>query len=436
MNKTYTTIFVDIENQDWKTAYEHLHNITQCYDKNPLATFLQTLEKPVLINLLKGLKTTHLSVGQQITEPDGVLYLLTSGCVKVKCNTNSETFMSSPLPFISTLENAVNKLLNPNTYDDNIRSGNFIGEMSLINPQYGGFCVEAIEYAKFIKIEKGLIDAISAQSPIFMDSVSATVADAINGLVSKMNSLSNSRKTAIKHLLSTLITDNTKNNDNYSNKGAILFKEGKFADAALVYRSAGDTQKDNGAYSKALALYKTALYVTKEDSAAKSAYDELLSSHPAGQAVDCPVNFIGNRLFLALLTPDKIMTLMDNNKVQNYNKDEPLLIEGEIPQHMFLIKKGKAVAFASMFGAANPFIELKQGDLIGDISLFNETASHFTVKALDTLSVYKLEKPFIETFIANSPEVLFFLDELYSFILEKIELKLKTIKNLLSNCLS
>lgn len=433
-NKKYEKLFLDLRKKDWDRVQETVLDILP-YEG--LSSLLKTLEKSELKKIGKNIKLLTYSKKDDINIDENAMYFLLSGKIELKNMKNKEHIVgSSPYPFIFSISRSIDKLKGTGRpFEPNcIYSGDFF-DGYLIN-----YVISIIEDVTLIKIEEFALELITRYKPEFKGYFQGIFKNRINDFFESVKTIKDARRKSVREVFASIydcanhmFEDSGPNApDDFIRLARSLFRDGKDVKAGDCYKKAGDFYREKNVFGRALALYKVASYVNP-DSNAKKFYNEMIKSHPAVLAANGDVNIGGSRLYLALLSPEKIMAMMNKDIVTTYSIDEGsknkfLIMEGERASKLFLIQKGFAISHSS--ATASPYEILKEGDFVCDISLFDNTSCKFSVITKEKkLSVHVFEQNQAESFIKESPEILFFIDELFDSILKKVESNIKGLEH-------
>ena len=112
---------------------------------------------------------------------------------------------------------------------------------------------------------------------------------------------------------------------------------------------------------------------------------------------------IGNSPPFNGLNPRQINKLINIAEVKEYKNEETIYSEGDPPNCLYFIIKGRAVASAKS-GAKDQRIEiLKRGTCFGIISLLTSDPHSVTVKSIETSLILQVEEKVFKTFLKKNP---------------------------------
>ncbi len=100
-----------------------------------------------------------------------------------------------------------------------------------------------------------------------------------------------------------------------------------------------------------------------------------------------------NTLLEEAKSNDELKNLSSTAKVKHYKKKELIYTEGNNPNYLYLLQKGKVKIFRSHEYGKELIIDLqKEGDFFGYTALLDETSYHESAEALDDSSVALIPK--------------------------------------------
>lgn len=127
------------------------------------------------------------------------------------------------------------------------------------------------------------------------------------------------------------------------------------------------------------------------------------------------------------LTYDDIKDIEKITKLTSSEKLHPIYIEGSLAKNIYIIKTGKVkISKFLPDGKEITLTILGQGDIFGELSLFDDTNNH-TAEALEDTDLCTMRKEDFENLLKTKPELHFKVTKLIGFRLKSVENKIQEV---------
>lgn len=127
-------------------------------------------------------------------------------------------------------------------------------------------------------------------------------------------------------------------------------------------------------------------------------------------------------------TPDQLMELASQIPMKTYKKNEYIYIPNELSDKIFLIKEGSIkVGTYSDDGREILKVELRRGELFGEMSLIGESTRHDFAQALEELVVCLFDLDTVDKMVTMNPKLSLRITKIVGFRLRKVENKLTAL---------
>jgi CRP-like cAMP-binding protein len=126
---------------------------------------------------------------------------------------------------------------------------------------------------------------------------------------------------------------------------------------------------------------------------------------PAGISLEEIVDFLRKILIFSPLNTSEIRKLAENCELRTYADDEPITIEGQKGESMFVIYQGKAKVQVIDNGIPKTLAELKEGDFFGEMGLFTGQPRTASVISEEETKVFRIKKSAIKPLLDENPDL-------------------------------
>ncbi len=135
---------------------------------------------------------------------------------------------------------------------------------------------------------------------------------------------------------------------------------------------------------------------------------------------DVIVQVFGEHGQLGVLKADERATLAGACELQKLQPEQMLFKQGDLGSSMYLVKEGLVrISKKTAEGTDQTIILAKKGDIIGELSLFDNSSRSASAKAMGATEVIVLSKDKFESVKASAPTVAVKLMEVFIRMLAK-----------------
>lgn len=212
--------------------------------------------------------------------------------------------------------------------------------------------------------------------------------------------------------------------------GDIYQRTGDIARAIASYQHAAWLLQSGGLLQKALALYKIILRLDPYNSEAISRSKELMmdletfriteTSVPAPESMEAFASSIEakssdsiNSALFSGMSEDEIQHILRNLPQQSFPDKTKVIEEGDSGDSMYIIKSGRAMVIAHLFGKELKLATLDSGDIFGEVAFLTGRTRTASVIAEGPLEVYEISRFELEQIIDKNPSLLQKLEDFY-----------------------
>lgn len=233
----------------------------------------------------------------------------------------------------------------------------------------------------------------------------------------------------IDKLLKTEVT----NPNHYVKKGDISQRLNKDKKAVSAYHKAAYLFKEQGFLKKSLAMYKIILRLDPGNSLAME-HAEFAIRELEGMeeevlqpvAVAEPVDISENAIFRPF-SSSEIEEILRKAELKKYANGEVVISEDASGDSVFVIRKGTARVVTTLLGRDIELATLREGDIFGEVAFLTGRKRTASVYSKDELAVRELDRSILDEMIERKPEIMAYLDEIYSLRSKDREDKIKNV---------
>ncbi len=126
---------------------------------------------------------------------------------------------------------------------------------------------------------------------------------------------------------------------------------------------------------------------------------------PAQISLEEIVDFLRKVSIFKPLNTNEIRKLAENCELRTYADGEPITIEGQRGESMFVIYQGKAKVQVMDNGIPKTLAELKEGDFFGEMGLFTGQPRTASVISEEETKVFRIKKSAIKPLLDENPDL-------------------------------
>lgn len=155
----------------------------------------------------------------------------------------------------------------------------------------------------------------------------------------------------------------------------------------IVFESFNQVLSSKGAFLRKASLFKKYVHKKKEKKA------QLM------------IQSLSRVRFLQLLPAESVAQLIPYVKIRRYAPEVTVFSQGETGQELFFIVQGKVQVIRVSGSSSKVIDELGTGDTFGEMALISDQPRSATIRAIDDVEVYTLQKADFEYFLKQSPQM-------------------------------
>ena len=155
----------------------------------------------------------------------------------------------------------------------------------------------------------------------------------------------------------------------------------------LVFESFNQFLSNRGAFQRKASLFKKYVHKKKEKKA------QLM------------IQSLSRIRFLQLLPPESVAQLIPYVKIRSYAAGVTIFNQDESGHELFFIVQGHVQVIRVSGNSSKVIDELGAGDTFGEMALISDQPRSATIRTMDDVEVYTLQKADFEYFLKQSPEM-------------------------------
>lgn len=224
----------------------------------------------------------------------------------------------------------------------------------------------------------------------------------------------NSEDEVLKHL-EELIRKEPQNGHHYLRMGDFLVKKGNLKDGVSYYLKASEKFYKQGFLKKAIASAKLVLRYDKDNKNALSILERLQESFlsPKEQLSRKVKENAANLSIFGRLSSEEIEGMINRSSLRHYKRGEYIIMEGDVGDSLFVIKKGRVKVVTSISGRSIELAELGEGDIVGEVALLTDRPRTASVIALEDTECYEMDRDLVMELLERHPDLADALNEIY-----------------------
>jgi CRP-like cAMP-binding protein len=94
---------------------------------------------------------------------------------------------------------------------------------------------------------------------------------------------------------------------------------------------------------------------------------------------------------------------MSNSQKTNFSKDEIIFVEGEVSNHLYIIKRGEVRIVKENQGRLIPITILEEKDFLGELSIFSDQPRMATAIAMGETELVAIKRTEIKSILSTLP---------------------------------
>lgn len=155
----------------------------------------------------------------------------------------------------------------------------------------------------------------------------------------------------------------------------------------IVFESLNQALSSKGAFLRKASLFKKYVHKKKEKKA------QLM------------IQSLSRVRFLQILPAESVAQLIPYVKIRRYAPGVTVFSQGETGQELFFIVQGRVQVIRISGSSSKVIDELGTGDTFGEMALISDQPRSATIRAIDDVEVYTLQKADFEYFLKQSPQM-------------------------------
>jgi len=233
-----------------------------------------------------------------------------------------------------------------------------------------------------------------------------------------------------KNALLKILQAEQKNPQIHLKLGDIYQRTGDSVNAIASYQHAARLLQSQGFLQKAIALYKIILALDPYNSEAISRSKELMmdietfrmsqTSVPASESMEAfasgfeakTPDLINSALFYGM-PEEETQQILKGLPQQTFPGNTKVIEEGDSGDSMYIIKSGRAMVIAHLFGKELKLATLETGDVFGEVAFLTGRTRTASVISDGPLEVYEISRFELEEIIDRNPPLLQKLEDFY-----------------------